>query len=556
MPLFFSLIFLLFLIANRGAHQGYFFGDDLDNLRNARTIPAGDLALRLVSPALDAANFRPLGALFYKATYAMAGLRFGTYLSFLHLIHFANVGLVYLLLRDLRGSRFMACAGTFFFAFHPAAFDIYWKPMYVYDLLCGTAVLASLALYVRGKFWPSVAAFFFAFKAKEIAVLLPLALASYEMTLGDKRWRRLWPFFAISLLFGGQALWNNLSRTNDYALHAGALIRTVRFYAGQMFQLPWAGLMLAGAFLLKDPRVRFGALTFLCLVAPLLLLPGRMSGAYLYVPLLGAAIALAFLIRGKWGIAAAVAALALWMPFSYLRLREYRRATLTLGQENRGWIAATAAFAREHPAVSTYLYARFPQGLEAHGVSAALFHLRNGQPTRVIDIEDAPAMAKVGNAEEFAALWWFAPARKLSVIHRKANARDAAYLAMNLETPFWQLGEGWFLPEGEYRWTEPLARARLFRPAGAQALEARVNISPLHLERVPQIELIVEVNGEPVGYYTFSKNGWKTVRWPLAPGPAGPAEVRIRVRPAFRPDGPNGVALGIPVGGIGFVNER
>jgi hypothetical protein len=555
-PLFFSLVFLLFLIANRGAHQGYFFGDDLDNLRNARTIPAADLALRLASPLLDAANFRPLGALFYKATHALAGLRFGTYLSFLHLLHFANIALVYLLLRDLRASRFMACAGAFFFAFHPAVFDVYWKPLYVYDLLCGTAVLASLLLYVRGRLWWSVAAFFLAFKAKEVAILLPLALLAWERLLGENRWKRLWPFFLISLSFGLQALWHHAGRTDDYALHAGGLFRTTGFYATRLFQAPWAGLALLAAYFLKDPRVRFSVLLFATLLAPLLLLAGRMSGAYLYVPLIGASAALTFLIRGKWGVAAATAALALWMPFSYLKLRDYRRATLTLAQENRGWIAAAAAFTREHPAVRTFVYARFPQGLEAHGVSAALFHLRNGQPFELLDAEDAAAMARIGRAEELAALSWFAPQRKLSVIHRKANAPDASYLNMDLETPFWQLGEGWFLPEGEFRWTRPRARVRLFRPPDTGALEMRVNISPLHLEKVPQIELIVDLDGEPTGFYTFTRNGWKTLRWPLAPAPAGPVDVQIRVRPAFRPDGPDGVALGIPVGAIGFIARR
>ena len=107
-----------------------------------------------------------------------------------------------MLIRRLGGSPFAASAGSVLFAFHMAVFDVYWKPMYVFDLLCATFCLASMLLWIRGRWVLSFVAFWLAYKSKELAVMLPFVLAAYEYWLGKRRWKPLIPFAAVSFSFG------------------------------------------------------------------------------------------------------------------------------------------------------------------------------------------------------------------------------------------------------------------------------------------------------------------------------------------------------------------
>ncbi|MCZ2077425.1 MAG: hypothetical protein HUU41_17480 [Bryobacteraceae bacterium] len=49
----FVLMTLLFLVANRGAYQGYFHGDDLDNVSWTPGLENSEYASALVSPKLS-----------------------------------------------------------------------------------------------------------------------------------------------------------------------------------------------------------------------------------------------------------------------------------------------------------------------------------------------------------------------------------------------------------------------------------------------------------------------------------------------------------------------
>jgi hypothetical protein len=52
-----------------------------------------------------------------------------------------------------------------FFVFSAAAFDAYWKPMYVFDLLCTTFSLASILFYAYRRWILSFIAFWLAYKS-------------------------------------------------------------------------------------------------------------------------------------------------------------------------------------------------------------------------------------------------------------------------------------------------------------------------------------------------------------------------------------------------------
>jgi hypothetical protein len=120
------------------------------------------------------------------------------------LLHLVNVALLWLILRRLQLPFWASAAALVFFAFHMAVFDIYWRPMYVYDLLCGTFCLLTVLFWLDDRWVLSLLFFWLAYRSKEIAVMLPVALAAYELLLGQRRWLRLAPFFAISIWFGMQ----------------------------------------------------------------------------------------------------------------------------------------------------------------------------------------------------------------------------------------------------------------------------------------------------------------------------------------------------------------
>ena len=71
-----------------------------------------------------------------------------------------------------------------------ALFDAVWKPMYVFDVLCATFCLLSVLMWTRRRWILSLLAFWLAYKAKELAVMLPAVLLCYEMWIGTRRWNR------------------------------------------------------------------------------------------------------------------------------------------------------------------------------------------------------------------------------------------------------------------------------------------------------------------------------------------------------------------------------
>src|SRR5713226_2247218 len=343
-PFLLAAIMLLFLIANRGAYKGYFDSDDFDNLNFTQHIDTSEFIGDLFSPRVFSNNFRPAGHLFYHSMYRIAGLNFVPYIAAIHCLHLASVFLLWLVLRKLGFDHVASLAGTLFFAFQIAVFDAYWKPMYVFDLLCAAFCLLSLLAYLNDWLIPSLLAFLLAFRAKEVAVMLPVVLTLYEFLLHKKRWKRLVPFFVISLVFGIQAVLLNQSRHNDYSLRfsPAGIWNCMVFYASKLFLVPYAGFaVLLLPFLARDRRVRFGVAAFCILLIPMLLLPGRLYSVYLYVPLIGLAIALASLTTGRMVIAIAVF-FAVWLPWNYVNLRWNRRAELDAADVRRIYVTELA----------------------------------------------------------------------------------------------------------------------------------------------------------------------------------------------------------------------
>jgi hypothetical protein len=217
----------------------------------------------LISPRFQPNNFRPAAHFYFHLAGKYFGLDFAKYVIPIQAIHLLNVWLVWLLTRRFGASTLGASAACLFFGFHAALFDVFWKPMYVFDLLCATFCLLSLLFYTRRQFVLSFVAFWLAYKSKELGVMLPAVLAAYEFSFGKRRWLPLAPFFVASLSFGLQGLLLNPNVDNPYTFRFTwrALSTTSRFYSSNVLLIHHAGFFVVPLALWRgNSIVRFGIL--------------------------------------------------------------------------------------------------------------------------------------------------------------------------------------------------------------------------------------------------------------------------------------------------------
>ena len=92
---------VFFLLANSGAYNGYFHGDDLSNLEWTSADEFDDFAVGFVSPKYLDSNFRPVAHLFFFIMGRCAALQFPPYVAVLQCLHVLNVCLVWWLLGRL-----------------------------------------------------------------------------------------------------------------------------------------------------------------------------------------------------------------------------------------------------------------------------------------------------------------------------------------------------------------------------------------------------------------------------------------------------------------------
>ena len=459
------------------------------------------------------------------------------------------------MLRRLGINPFAAVAGAAFFVLNVSALDVYWKPMYVFDLLCATFSLGALLLYARGNWLAAIPMMWLAYKAKELAVVLPVALLAYEIWFGNRRWKRLAPFFLISFCFGIQALLSPQPKGSAYAFvfTPAALSQTLQFYSARLFLLPFAGLVFVVIpFVVRDRRLWFGAVILTAFFAPLMFLPLRLYPAYTYVPLTGAAIELAVL-AGMVPPAATLAFFALWLPWNVLELRADRKTTLTADDQVRVYAGALMEFARRHPEPPVIVLSSRPDSFQMWGIVAALNYPNDGpqSPYRIVP-ENAVSKLPADTAITF--INWDRQHSRVTFLSKDAKVSDAAYLKMGADTPFWQLDSGWYGLDEYFRWTEPHATAHLAWPEGAGQFEVVVNVSPSILKTNGYTEIRPFINGHDLGAKRFDLPGLETMRWNLPPRDRATANVELTITPPghFPPD-PR--LLGAPIVSFGIIGH-
>lgn len=543
----------LFLILNRAAYKGYFSDDDFDTILTTRDIGPREWSYWFLTPQLSTANFRPAGHIYYFALNRLAGLNFPRYVLPLHVLHLLNIMLLWLLLLRLGLNPYAAVAGAAFFALNVSAFDAYWKPMYVFDVLCTVFCLATLLLYARGHWILAILTMWLGYKSKELAIMLPLVLLAYEYWLGERRWFKLVPFFVISLCFGLQAVLSPQPKGSPYAfvITLGAFWQTLSFYSSRLFLLPFAGLaLLALPFAIRDRRIWLGAVILTAFFTPLMFLPGRMFAVYTYLPLTGVAIELAVLAS----LAPPTATLvffAIWIPWNIVELRADRKATLAADDQVRVFAGALLAFARSHPDPPAVVFSSVPESFHAWGIQAALNYPYRSAKITARFLDETQARALPDDAR-VTSINWDRYRNRVWLLSKDPSAPDASYLKMGPETPIWQLDRGWYGLDDYFRWTEPHASAHLTWPPDAAQFEMVVNVSPSILKVNGHVDVRPSINGLDLGVQRFNRPGIETLHWKLPVREQARASVEFTFEPAghFPPD-PR--TLGAPVVAFGFV---
>ncbi|MCU1329561.1 MAG: hypothetical protein JWN34_4931 [Bryobacterales bacterium] len=414
------LLPLAFIALNYRAYDGYFQDDELDTLSWAPNLGVSHYAENFVKPFFDRYNFRPTGHLYFTLMSLGNGMDFPPYVTPLLGTHLLNGLLLFLLLRRMGIVGWPAMGGTAFFVLSGAAMDAYWKPMYVFDLFCTTFCLASVLLWTHRQRVLSFVAFWLAYKAKELAVMLPIVLLAWEFWLGDetegrKRYWRLWPFFLASLSFGLQGLIFNPNKNNDYTfrLEIRSLRLTVPFYGRRLLMFRGSGWLLVPLLFVRDRRVWFGLAGMMAFLSLLLFLPGRRFEAYAYLPLACVAIAVAAAatrFQPIWG----ALLLAAWLPWNVLQVRKEQREVLRQDDVAAAFVESLEAWVRTHPSVQTLVYEGMPGEYHHWGITGIWNILHKGSGMKAL-FRDWPEAREALNSGPVAYVRWDNVARKAVV---------------------------------------------------------------------------------------------------------------------------------------------
>ena len=242
-------------------------------------------------------NFRPVGHLYFAVMGRHFGLDFPKYLIPIHALHLLNVWLLWLIARRLGLSPFAAGAGALFFAFNMVVFDVYWKPMYVFDLLCATFCLASLLFYMRRRLIAQLRGVLAGVQIEgargDAAVRAGRLRILVRQTALDAAAARSSPPRSPSAcreccsIPTGTTITLSTSAPARFSKRPASTPRTSCW-----FRSPDWRCRLSCCFT-RDKRVWFGMAAMFLFFVPLLFLGGRTFDAYCYLPLTGLAIACA-----------------------------------------------------------------------------------------------------------------------------------------------------------------------------------------------------------------------------------------------------------------------
>jgi protein O-mannosyl-transferase len=205
-------LFVLCLIAHGRSLNGVFHYDDLhsivDNphIRSLSLIPTLFTDPGTFSGLSFGGMFRPLIMLSYALTYVVFGLTPGWFTAVNLMLHMGVVLLAFFVLRRFSPDRFSAWGAAALVAVHPVNVETVAYISSRSESMCSFFMLAAFLAYVRrpgGSVWPSALSFLLALMCKSVAITLVPLLWLYESWFirdsWETRWRRLWPFVAVTV---------------------------------------------------------------------------------------------------------------------------------------------------------------------------------------------------------------------------------------------------------------------------------------------------------------------------------------------------------------------
>jgi hypothetical protein len=330
----FLSILSFFYYFSRDGLGAYFSGDDVMNLVHLHgyfTESISHVFLDVLKPVTAA--YRPVGGVFYRVLYALAGFNPAPF----HYVAFGllsvNLAIAFYFFRKLAGSVEVALLATLMVSYHAEMTELYFSTGTIYDILCCTFYLLALILYLQfreaagglrpGAMIALLVLDLLALQSKEMAYTLPAVLLLCEWHQGPsgQRWgRSAWPallgrFYACFLtgvltlaavLY--KLLWVNAVSVNpayqpvlslEYFLRGCARYQSLLLYSpGLLSPAGLLGLWLALAalaFLARSRTMAVGLAFWVVTLIPVALIANR-GGFVMYIPSLGAALYAAALL--------------------------------------------------------------------------------------------------------------------------------------------------------------------------------------------------------------------------------------------------------------------
>jgi hypothetical protein len=370
-------IAILLLFTYRLYASAYFWLDDFDNLYWVQQLTASGMLWHIVNPLSN--FFRPTGMLFYWLMLNLFDLNAPAYHLLAWSLHAANTALVYVILKRITASRAGAAVGAMLFASEAVFVDLYWSFGSIFELVCGLAMFTGIILWnVEDRSWSrSILSFFvfaFAFKAKEMAVTLPVIWLGCDLLLRPRRSMKNALQLLPPVLFGAWYGWLKMADMRVPA-HDAPYFMDVRgvtlgrgfgFYFNQLFNTNvrwqlWTIVFVVLLLLFVAMKMRaavFFQLYVFVTFLPVIFLVNHRDPLYWYIPIVGLCGLAALLVKsfvafvepklsGKFVPVAGAAAFAAlsWGSYTVQRNRTdpRRQWQRNIEAEYRSWIASVRA---------------------------------------------------------------------------------------------------------------------------------------------------------------------------------------------------------------------
>ena len=212
----------LYFIANRGAYKGYFSGDDLDNLSwTSNTGPVDFVkgvlsflnSLETISDQLGTSIFWRIGR--------TARLHFRPYVVLLQLFHLLNGFLLWWTVRKLEAQRLGGTSRPFFSSCFTSRLSMLTGSRCTSSMFSAEHFACCLChLHRTGGGLLSLLCFWLAYKAKEVAVMLPVVLLCLRIPCRSKTMEAARAVFsAITLVSACRHVFANAAAKGAYKLH-------------------------------------------------------------------------------------------------------------------------------------------------------------------------------------------------------------------------------------------------------------------------------------------------------------------------------------------------